>query len=230
MRFDEVMERLQALGTAQNVKTYRRHGAGENTFGVSFANLGKLQKAIKVDQGLAEQLWATGNGDAQLLACMIADPAAVEEALLDRWLAGCEYYCLVDVFSGNLASRAAGVRERAERWIDLPSDWFGQAGWNLVAHLALKDLTLPDEVFRRDLERIERELQHSPNRTRHAMNNALIAIGLRNGDLEQAALAAAGRIGKVVVDHGSTSCTTPDAAAYIARAKQRQPHVASRSA
>jgi hypothetical protein len=49
------------------------------------------------------------------------------------------------------------------------------------------------------------------------MNNALIAIGSRNAALESQAIAAAGRIGKVTVDHGVTDCKTPDAATYIGR-------------
>jgi hypothetical protein len=55
------------------------------------------------------------------------------------------------------------------------------------------------------------------------MNQTLIAVGLRNAALRRGVLAAAKRIGEVEVDHGETSCKTPDAAAYIAKAlKQRQ--------
>jgi hypothetical protein len=50
------------------------------------------------------------------------------------------------------------------------------------------------------------------------MNNALISIGIRNPKLRKQAIAAAKRIGKVDVDHGETSCKTPDAAPYIAKA------------
>lgn len=46
MNYQQVMRELKALGTAQNVKVYQRHGAGDNLFGVSFANLYKLQKKI----------------------------------------------------------------------------------------------------------------------------------------------------------------------------------------
>ena len=47
----KVLQQLKALGTAQNRKVYARHGAGENLYGVSYANLGKLHKQIKVDHG-----------------------------------------------------------------------------------------------------------------------------------------------------------------------------------
>ena len=48
-----------------------------------------------------------------------------------------------------------------------------------------------------------------------AMNSALIAIGIRNEDLERKAIEIAREIGKVHVDHGATSCKTPDAESYI---------------
>ena len=47
------------------------------------------------------------------------------------------------------------------------------------------------------------------------MNNALICIGVRNPKLQRRAIAVAGKIGKVEVDHGETSCKTPDAVPYI---------------
>ena len=77
---------------------------------------------------------------------------------------------------------------------------------------------LGDDYFEPYLQRIEREIHDAPNRTRHSMNNALIAIGMRGGTMKTKALAVAKRIGKVEVDHGQTNCVTPDAAAYIKKA------------
>ena len=48
---------------------------------------------------------------------------------------------------------------------------------------------------------------------------AVINIGLRSPLLEKTAVAAAKRIGPVEVDHGDTSCQTPDPIAYIAKTK-----------
>jgi|GEM_PF-2575689 hypothetical protein len=63
MTFKQTMATLKKMGTAQNVKIYKRHGAGDNLFGVSFANLKLLKKQIKTDHKLAEKLWRTGNSD-----------------------------------------------------------------------------------------------------------------------------------------------------------------------
>ena len=86
MNKNQVMKQLKAMGTAQNRMVYGRHLVTDNMFGVSYANLGKLTRQIKVDQELAEQLWATGNHDARVLATMIADPKQITARTLDAWV------------------------------------------------------------------------------------------------------------------------------------------------
>jgi 3-methyladenine DNA glycosylase AlkD len=216
------VERLQAAGTEENRKIYRRHGARDPLYGVSFAVLDTVAKEAKRDQALAAGLWATGNYDCRLLACKVADPAAATEADLDSWLAEINVYVLVDVFVGSLASLVPGVRERADRWTASDRDWTAQAGWDLYAQLALKDPALDDAYFNGLLERIEAGIGDAGNRTRHSMNGALIAIGVRNPALRDAAEATAGRIGIVKVDHGETGCVTPAAVPYIARTWERR--------
>ncbi len=216
------MARLETAGTEQNRKIYRRHGARDPLFGVSFAVLDKLAKDAGRDQSLADALWATGNYDARILACKVADPDVASEATLDAWLAEIEVYVLVDVFVGSLASRVPGVRERADRWAASDRDWTAQAGWDLYGQLALRDNELDDGFFLGLLGRIEEGITDGGNRTRHSMNGALIAIGSRNVALRAAAEAASRRIGPVVVDHGETGCKTPTALPYIARIWDRR--------
>lgn len=210
------------MGTAQNRKVYARHGSGPNTFGVSFADLGKLQKQTKRDHALACQLWETGNQDARLLATMIADPGQMTAAGLDTWAKDLNYYVLADSFARHLASQSRLARRKVEQWTKSREDFTGQAGYSVQAILAMENPDLPDAYFEKHLETIERRIHQAGNRTRHAMNSAVIAIGLRNAHLQHLALAAASRIGKVVVDHGETGCKTPDAIAYIQRAAQHK--------
>ncbi|MEK6192545.1 MAG: DNA alkylation repair protein [Chloroflexota bacterium] len=213
----DALAQLEAAGTERNRIIYRRHGAGENQYGVAFKVLRALAKRIGRDHNLAKGLWATGNADARLLACMVADPARMNEDDLDAWMREIAYYVLVDEFVANVASQVPGVRGRMERWTKSARDWTAQAGWDLAGVLAARDPNLRDEFFLDLLEKIEREIEHAGNRTRHAMNGALIAIALRNEDLRDVAMDAAGRIGPVVVDHGETGCVTPAAIPYIER-------------
>lgn len=211
----DALAQLEAAGTERNRIIYRRHGAGENQFGVAFKDLRALARPIGRDHILAKGLWATGNADARLLACMVADPALMSEDDLDAWMREIAYHVLVDEFVADVARQVPGVRGRMERWTKSARDWTAQAGWDLAGVLAASDPDLRDEFFIDLLEKIEREIEHAGNRTRHAMNGALIAIALRNEDLREVAMDAAGRIGPVVVDHGETGCVTPAAIPYI---------------
>jgi 3-methyladenine DNA glycosylase AlkD len=217
----EALDTLKSLGTEQNRKIYRRHGAGEDVYGVSFAHLKDLKKKVKTDHELAVALWNSGNHDARMFAGMIADPERLDAATLDAWAAGLRSYPETDTL-GGLAARAPRARETMARWIASDAEWTASAGWRILAHVAMEDDGLPDEYFERFLATIERDLHGSPNRVRHQMNGALIAIGIRNPALREKAEAAAKRIGKVEVDHGETDCKTPEAVGYIRKVVERK--------
>ena len=227
MNCAETLRQLESFGAEQNRKVYRRHGVSANLFGVSYAHQHKLVKAIKRDHPLALELWASGNHDARILATMIADPAQGDDRLLDGWVKDLDSYGLTDAFAA-FAGKTGRARDKAEEWRNAAGEWPGRAGWQLVAQLAMQDSDLPDAYFLARLDEIEREIHTRQNRVRDAMNNALIAIGIRNAALESPALAAAARIGKVIVDHGQTGCKTPDAAAYIQRTLARRRQKSSR--
>ena len=218
--YDLLLE-LELLGTEQNRKVYRRHGVNGYQFGVSFANLKRLAKRIGANTPLAEMLWCSGVHDARALATMVADDQSIKECLLDRWLADLDNYVLTDAFS-DLVGRTRFALKKADAWSASTLEWVGAAGWNLVAQLALHDPTLKEAYFVDKLERIENDIHERPNRTRYSMNNALIAIGVRNPALQKATLTVSDRIGKVQVDHGETSCKTPDAHAYILKTIQHR--------
>ena len=216
MNLNSALRELKRRGTAQNRKVYRRHGVGENMYGVSFADLRLLAKQIKTDQDLAVQLWATGNHDAQILAALIADPARFDAKTLDAWAKDLGNYVITDQFAG-LAARTAYWQKKAEKWHTARGEWIGRAGWDLIGQLALHEPALPDSYFEPYLSEIETGIHQQENRVREAMNNVLIAIGARSAALQEKALSAAKTIGPVEIDHGETNCKTPDATGYILR-------------
>lgn len=217
MNLAEAMQELEALGTAQNRKVYARHGASENMFGVSFANQEKLRKKIKIDHELAAQLWATGNDDAQVLATLIADPQQFTDRQAESWVKSLNNHGLAEMVA-RLIAKTSLAQPKAEKWHKAKDEMIGSTGWRLVSHLAAHHPQLPDAYFEPYLTAIGASIHQQKNRVRYEMNGALIAIGLRNEQLEKKALAVAKQIGKVEVDHGQTGCKTPDAAAYIAKA------------
>lgn len=213
---DHVMSQLEQAGSAQTRKTYGRHGIKGAMFGVSYAVLGKLTKTIKVDQTLAEKLWATANHDARILATMIADAATISRKQLDAWALVPDNYVMSDALA-RLVARTPHARAAAEAWTKSAGEHQGQCGWTVFAMLAGTGQSLSDADCLALLARIEKTIGTAKNRVRHSMNGALIAIGGRSAKLKTAAIAAAKRIGVVEVDHGDTACETPDAVGYIAR-------------
>jgi hypothetical protein len=208
------MKALERAGTAQARKTYARHGAKEPMFGTSFAALGVLRKRIGVDHDLAVALWKTGNFDARNLAYKIADPKRLSAGDLDAW-ARADLVRMCGGYVCMLAQERGDGLATAKRWLASPSEHLRSLGWGLVAQLAWRDEAVPDAWLADRLVEIEKTIHAAPNVQREAMNHALIMIGGRSPALRKAALAAAKRIGKVVVDHGDTSCKTPEAAPYI---------------
>jgi 3-methyladenine DNA glycosylase AlkD len=217
----DVLHELEALGSEQTRKTYRRHGISGDMYGVSYANLGALRKRLKTNHALACQLWASGNHDARILATMIGDPAQADEQLLTAWAGDLRDHVVADALVG-FVSKTRDARAWMERWIDTDGEWTERAGWHLLGQLAANDPALPGAFFEPYLARIERDINAERNRIRQAMNNALIAIGMRDDTLEARALAVAKAIGKVNVDHGDTSCKTPDATSSIRKGRERQ--------
>ncbi len=216
MNLNSALRELKRRGTAQNRKVYRRHGVGENMYGVSLADLRLLAKQAGTDHDLAAQLWATGNHDARVLATLVADPAQLDAKTLDAWSKDLSNYIIADQFAG-LVARTAYWRKKAEKWHRARGEWIGRAGWNLIGQLALHDPALPDGYFEPYLIEIEAGIHQQRNRVREAMNNTLIAIGIRSAALQEKALNAAQTIGPVEVDHGETNRHTPNAAETILR-------------
>lgn len=222
MTFEETMQTLKSKGTAQNVKIYKRHGAGDTLFGVSFAELTKLRKKIKVAHDLSVELWATGNTDAQTLALMVADPEQLKPGVADAWLREISYDLLAG-YLAQLVARSPIAESRLNKWTGQKKEYVRSCGFALLSEL----LRVAPEVVSEDrcrefLKQIESEIHGSANRARNSMNGALCSIGIFVPELRAEAIAAAERIGTVDVDHGETSCTTPDAAAYIRKAATKK--------
>lgn len=230
MTFDQAMSALEAKGSEQTRKTYRRHGASDPLIGVKFGDLRPLAKKIGTDHALAEALWASGNADARLLACMVADPAAVSEDELDAWLDDIDTYFLVDTFVAEIASKTPGRRERAERWIASDRDRTAQAGWDLMNLVAMGDDDVPDTFFESQLDLIAERIDGYGNWTRRSASNTITGIGLRNDALEASARATAARMGEVDFDPGQTSCVMPDPIAYLEKTKAYRAGQAARRA
>ncbi|QPJ62415.1 MAG: DNA alkylation repair protein [Candidatus Nitronauta litoralis] len=221
MNLRETQKFLKENGTAQNRKIFMRHGASEPLYGVSFAQLNKLQKKIKIDHALALKLWKTGNMDCRTLALKVADPDQLTISLVEGWVKASDYKVLAGELA-DLVSRSPLADSRMKKWMKSKKEFIRKAGYDLLScRLVGGDESLPDDLSP-VITAIEKEIHASPDLARHAMVMALISIGIYRPKLESRVLKAADRIEPVKVDHGKTGCKTPEIAPYIVRARKHR--------
>jgi 3-methyladenine DNA glycosylase AlkD len=231
MNAAEVMKELEKRGGAKTKKTWARHGCPEPSFGVQIADLKVLVKKIKKDTPLAKELYRTGNSDAMYLAGLIGHGAEMTRAELQEWADRATWHMISDyTVPWMVVEHPEGWKIGLE-WIDSPVEKIACSGWCALSLFALvredKDLDL--KALERLLDRVRKSIGAAPNRARHTMNNFIIAVGGAVKPLTRKALEVAGKIGKVEVDHGNTSCVTPPAADYIRKMIKMGRHGKKRS-
>lgn len=221
MDADGILATLKKLGKPQTAAIYKRHGAGDNVFGVLTSDIAKLRKKIKLDHDLAMALWKSGNAEARILALQIADPGKLTSSQAEDFVRQASTR-FVGFYLAALLARSPVADRKMRAWMKSPVESLREAGYSLLcARLKEDPGSVADADAEAHLATIEQQIHRSPNRARYSMNGALIAIGVWKKGLRRKAIEAARRIGKIEVDHGETDCKTPDAAAYIEKASKR---------
>ncbi|WP_135549921.1 DNA alkylation repair protein [Paenibacillus cymbidii] len=219
MELQEVMSRLEELGSEQTKRTFRNHGAPEPLFGVKIGDLKPLAKSVRKDRQLALDLFATGNSDAMYLAGLSIDPQTMDKPLLRAWARQASWYMLAETTVAGVAAESGHGRDLAEEWIRSAEEMIATCGWSTYAHYVslTPDNELDIDRIRALLDEIAATIHQAPNRVRYTMNAFVIAVGSYVEPLHEHALQAAAQIGKVNVDVGQTACKVPLAGAYIAK-------------
>jgi hypothetical protein len=225
MKLKDAMQALAAKGSESTKRIFMKHGAKEPFFGVKVGDMKPIAKQLKGRQDLALELYATGNGDAQYLAGMVADGRKMTRAELDRWAKTASW----DMVSGTTVPWVASEHPEgfaaATAWIDSADEQEARAGWAALGAIVATwpDDRLPGKTLEALLARVVRELPQAPDGVRYTMNNFVIACGSYVAPLADKAIATARKVGKVEIDMGGTACKVPDAETYIMKARRGAP-------
>lgn len=130
-----IMQELEALGKERTKKIYISNGAREPLFGVATGAMKPMAKKIKINQRLAEELYATGNYDAMYFAGIIADPNAMTESDYDRWMDDAYFYMLSDYVVAVTLSESGMAQDVADKWIESGDELRMSAGWSCYCWL-----------------------------------------------------------------------------------------------
>ncbi|QFF97521.1 DNA alkylation repair protein [Psychrobacillus glaciei] len=201
MNLEMVMQELEALGKERSKKMYMSNGAHEPLFGVATGAMKPIVKKIKINQPLAEELYATGNYDAMYFAGIIADPKAMTESDYDRWMDAAYFYMISDFVVAITLSESDIAQEVADKWIASDEELRISAGWSCYCWLLgnRKDVEFSESKIFNMLDMVKNMIHHSPERAKSSMNNFVYTVGISYLPLHEKAVETAKAIGIVEV-------------------------------
>jgi 3-methyladenine DNA glycosylase AlkD len=199
MTVSEVLEKLESLGSPENVAGMRRFGIETaESFGIAAPVLKQFARELKRKapdrHALALKLWDTGNYEARAIAFMIDDPKKVSPEQMERWAIDFDNWATVDGVCGYLFCRTPYAYEKAFEWADRGEEFVKRSAFSLVAYLAVHDKKASDDKLAAFLPLIERHSDDDRNFVKKAVNWALRQIGKRSIELNKLAIERAKNI------------------------------------
>ncbi len=223
MNVEAVMQELEALGKERLKKMYLSNGAREPLFGVATGDMKPIAKKIKIDQALAERLYATGNYDAMYFAGVIADPKAMSEEDFERWMDGAYFYMLSDYVVAVTLAEADIAQEVSDKWIASGEELRMSAGWSCYCWLlgSRADREFGESKLTGMLETVEKTIHDAPDRTKSAMNNFIYTVATSYMPLHEQAVETAKAVGPVEIGKDKNKSKWLNASENIQKAMAR---------
>jgi 3-methyladenine DNA glycosylase AlkD len=220
MKLREALAQLEALGDEKVRARNKKHGAGDDQYGVQTGDIRKLAKKIKADHELGLELWATGNVDAMLLAILLISPQKLSSTELDRMVRAGTFHWVADWLNAYIVKEHADKEALRVKWMQAKDPLAARAGWNLTAERVAGSPTGLDlEAL---LDRIESEMAKAPPAAQWTMNSCLAQIGIHFPALRKRALAIGEELGIYRDYPVSKGCTSPFAPIWIHEMVRRQ--------
>ena len=215
MNKTQVFTLLKENRNERGIANWKKGGHGDGglkSFGIGLTVLRKLAKQIGRDPALARKLWETDVYDAKVLGLLIDDPKQLTREQAEAQVEDLEGGMLAHVFSSCDATLAKApiAFELAREWMDSSDEMRKRCGWGLLYELSKKNPKGMDDAFLLGcIDRVGREIDGEPTWVRMAMAGALVGIGKRNKQLNQAAVRVAKQIGPIDFNDGTGSKCDP---------------------
>ncbi|MBX4170070.1 3-methyladenine DNA glycosylase AlkD [Rhodococcus pyridinivorans] len=214
---DELLTELAALDDPKIRAVNEKHG---DDHGVNLSALRAVAKRVKTQHELAQQLWATGDTAARLLALLICRPKAFTADELDTMVRETGTPKVHDWFVNYVVKKNPHAEELRGRWMTDPDPIVASAGWALTAERVVKNADGLDLSGLLDI--IDAQMRDAPERLQWAMNTCLAQVGIEHPDHRARALDIGERL-EVLKDYPtSPGCTSPYAPAWIGEMVQRK--------
>lgn len=219
MTLDKVMVRLQSLSEPAVFARNEKNGAAGAQFGVPLGDIRTLAKAIKINPALAQQLWATGNVDARLLAVLIVKPKTLSLQEVEGLVRSNSFLWVSDWLNSYIVKQHPDKEALRLGWEHDLHPMAARAYWSLTAERVQKS---PQGVdLSALLDRIEAEMPQAPDAVQWTMNTTMATIGIHHPALRARAIDLGERLG-IYRDYPTPKgCTSPFAPLWIAEMVRR---------
>lgn len=223
MNFEEIMQKLEELGSDQTKQIFKNHGVREPFFGVKIGDLKKLVKFVKKDQDLALRLFESGNHDAMYLAGLSVNPKLLSKDTLQDWAEKAYWYMIAEYTVAQVAAESNYALELAREWMKSEKEMIAVCGWSTYSNFLsiTPDEQLDLKEIRALLEQVKNTVHEERNRVRYVMNGFVISVGAYVPALTEEAKVVGEIIGKVHVDVGNTACKVPLVVDYIQKIESK---------
>lgn len=209
----DVLSRLDALGTERMRAVHRKRGAGDDQYGVPMGAIRKLAREFKKHPELVEPLWQTGIIDAQLLAILLVKPKTLSEDDLDAMVRSGTFHWVADWLNAYVVKKHPAREALRVRWLADTDPLALRAAWNLTS------IRVEQEPAGLDLDaildRLEAEMAGAHEMAQWTMNFTLVAIGIHRSDHRARALAIGESLGVYRDLPTVKGCTSPFAPIWI---------------
>jgi 3-methyladenine DNA glycosylase AlkD len=194
MDADEALAQLHRVADPARKPGMARVGIDvTNALGVSVPNIRAVAKRAGTDHPLARALWRTGIHEARILATLVAEPGALTEAQLERWVGDLTSWDLCDSAADLFIASELG-RRRIRAWARRPEGYVKRCAFSMIARRAVSAKAAPDREFLGYLPMIRRGATDPRNEVTKGVSWALRQIGKRNRALRTAAIEEAERL------------------------------------
>lgn len=223
MKTQDVLIKLETLGTEQLRAQNVRHGFVGEQFGVKLGELRTIAKAIKLNTAFGLELWATGYLEARLVAILIMKPKELSVEQLKMLVQTATYGHLADWVNSYLVKQHPEKEALRIAWLDVDAHaepWLARTAWSLTTERVSKS---PDGLdIAGVLKRIDNELASAPEPARWTMNFCLGELGINHAEFRDEAIAIGERVGAYRDYPTSKGCISPFVPLWVAAIVERQ--------
>jgi 3-methyladenine DNA glycosylase AlkD len=212
MTKNEVLALLEENQNDRGIAHWKKKPRRLKSFGIGLTQLRKLAKKIGRNHELSKELWETDVYDAKVISLLIEVPKEysreqaevqvdqLEDGLLRHVFASCDATLAKTPYAFDLACE----------WMDSDDVNRRRCGYALQYELSKKNPKGMDDEFLLDrIDRIQKTIHEEDMWVRESMAGALLGIGKRTKELNQAAIRAAKAIGPIDVDYGDDNSCEP---------------------